>query len=460
MLREDPSEKTLDHFPEELGIRANPFASGCQPCQGVEIIAAECSSIVTQNPALVGARPVLPSAAVKFFYFYRVPLPSARADAIQIIHTCTAIARAGAEVILHVEQVAGVDLGGLYDYYGIPPSEQAPAGSLGVRAAGAHWSWPFLHVKAGRAFREARGSEGCLFVREVRRYVPGLVAKARRAGLAVIFEAHNVSASLAREKEEGAGGTPDARARTQARESLERSVLASADGLVCTQQATLERLRPFLRPGAPAIVLGNGARLVPEAPAETRDLDVLYCGSLKPWKGVDVLVAAMQTLHPWTLTIVGPGTDADVARLRQVALGLGLPGRVRILPPVRPAEVWGLYARARVGVVPLPSGGSIEARDFTSPLKLFEMLASGLPIVASNLPSLAEYLQDEREALLVAPDDPRALSTAIRRLLTDEPLRRRLSEAARERAASFTWEARGRRIVEFASGLLRGRGRA
>ncbi len=391
---------------------------------------------------------------MKIFYFYRVPLPSPRADAIQVVQTCTAMAKAGAEVLLHVEQTGGAEPGGLCDYYGIPPAERPAAGSFAVAAAGSHWSWPFLHLKAGRAFRAARGSRACLFVREVRPYVPGLVAKARRSGLRTIFEAHNVSGSLAREKQENAGDSPALRDRTEARESLERSILAVADGLICTQNATLDHLRPLLREATPAIVLGNGTRLLPERPTVSRDIDILYCGSLKPWKGVDTLVAAMQTLHPWTLTIVGPGTEADIARLRQAGLALGVHGRIRILPAVPPSEVWDLYARAAVGVVPLPASGYVEARDFTSPLKLFEMLASGLPVVASNLPSLAEYLQDDREAILVPPDDPRALSTGLRRVLSDEALRARLSQAARRRGADFTWAERGRRIVEFASGLL------
>lgn len=96
----------------------------------------------------------------------------------------------------------------------------------------------------------------------------------------------------------------------------------------------------------------------------------------------------------------------------------------------------------------------MEARSFTSPLKLFEMLAAGLPIVASNLPSLAEYLQNDREALLVPPDDPRFLAYSIRRVLQEESLRARLASAAREQAPAFTWDDRGSRLLEFAGRLF------
>jgi glycosyltransferase involved in cell wall biosynthesis len=392
-------------------------------------------------------------APVRILYFYRVPIPSPRADAIQIVHTCAAMSRAGGRVTLHVEEIGSPSVAELLEYYGVEPFDSGAVGSLDLAAMGRHWSWPFLTLRTAKVLRSVAGSEACLLLREVRPYVPGLMGRARAAGLKTIFEAHNVSTSLVEEKEIRSSGA-GSRGRAEDRAALERSILEGADGLICTQRRTLERLRPLLQAGTPAIVLGNGTPAPRAASHGPEDIDVLYCGSLKEWKGVDTLVEAMQTLHPHLLTIVGPGTREDLSRLRHLALALGMAGRVKILPPVKPAEVWPLYARAKVGVIPLPSGASVEAREFTSPLKLFEMMAAGLPMVASNLPSLSEYVQNEKEALLVLPDDPRALAAGIRRLLTDDPLRLRLSAAGRQRAATFTWDERGRRILEFARNLF------
>lgn len=390
---------------------------------------------------------------MRILYFYRVPLPSARADAIQIVQSCSAMARAGARIALHVEETGGRSGQEILSWYGVEPFAGEEAGSLTFTPLGSHWSWPFLSLRTRDVFRLPAGERGTLFVREVRRYVPGLMKRARRAGLRTIFEAHNVSTSLALEKQGLPDSLPAAEGRARERHRLEREILSLTDALVCTQRETLDQLKPLLAPETPTIILGNGTRLAPAAPMAGKDIDVLYCGSLKEWKGVDTLVYAMQSLHPWVLTIVGPGTDQDLARLKALALALGVRERVRILPPVSPSEVWGLYGRARVGVIPLPSGASVEARSFTSPLKLFEMLAAGLPIVASRLPSLTEYIENDREALLVDPDDPRFLAFGIRRILTEETLSARLSEAARRRAAAFTWDERGRRLVEFARGL-------
>src|SRR5205085_9347723 len=86
---------------------------------------------------------------------------------------------------------------------------------------------------------------------------------------------------------------------------------------------------------------------------------------------------------------------------------------------------------------------------YTSPLKLFEYMAVGKPIVASDLPSVRDVIEPDRDGLLVPANDPKGFSAAIDRLLMQPDLRNRLSGAARERARNYTWEARARRIIDF-----------
>ena len=390
---------------------------------------------------------------MKFLYFYRVSLPDTRADAIQIVNTCLGIARAGGAVKLHVEQVDSSSVTECLDYYGLPAPSSDGDGDLSLVSLGRHWSWPSLDWKTRGLFSKSSGARVCLFVREVRPYVPGLIARAKAAGLPVIFEAHNVSASLVEEKSEKHGAVDTLRRKASRRAALEELIVRSIDALVCTQQATLEGLHPLLRPGLPVMVLGNATRLPPVAKEVEKDIDILYCGSLKQWKGVDTLVAAMRRLHPYRLTMVGPRVEADVARLREIARRAEAYDRVSIHPSVKPSEVWNLYARAKLGVIPLPGKGFVEARNFTSPLKLFEMMAAGVPVVASRLHSIGQHIREDQEAVLVDPDDPDALAAGIRRVLEDGALTGRLIAGARDRARDYTWDARGRKLLEFAERL-------
>jgi glycosyltransferase involved in cell wall biosynthesis len=85
----------------------------------------------------------------------------------------------------------------------------------------------------------------------------------------------------------------------------------------------------------------------------------------------------------------------------------------------------------------------------TSPLKAFEAMAAGRPIVASDLPSSREFLRHGENALLVTPGSPTDLAAALRRVLEDTGLARRLAERAWAEAPAYSWDARGRALKDL-----------
>jgi glycosyltransferase involved in cell wall biosynthesis len=97
-------------------------------------------------------------------------------------------------------------------------------------------------------------------------------------------------------------------------------------------------------------------------------------------------------------------------------------------------------------VLLLPHAAAAATRHL-SPLKLFEYLAAGRAIVASDLPAFREILTQNEHALLVPPDDPRALAQAIALLSRDPALRARLGSAARVLSAQHTWRGRAAKIL-------------
>ena len=171
---------------------------------------------------------------------------------------------------------------------------------------------------------------------------------------------------------------------------------------------------------------------------------VAYTGGLLAWKGVDVLVEAARRM-PEALVVIAGGMEQDVKALRTRARGMP---NVRIDGFQPPARVALYLAAADVGVVPNRSEPAISAR-YTSPLKVFEAMAVGLPLVASDLPSLREVLHHGSDAWLVRPDDAEELSEGLRKLLGDAELRHRLGQALAARAAEHTWDARAARLVRW-----------
>jgi glycosyltransferase involved in cell wall biosynthesis len=111
---------------------------------------------------------------------------------------------------------------------------------------------------------------------------------------------------------------------------------------------------------------------------------------------------------------------------------------------VPPAEVAPLLRRATILVLPNPA--SVISTRHTSPLKLFEYMAAGRAIVASDLPSIREVLEDGANALLVPPGDAVALAAAISRLASQRELAASLSRAAFEGAAEYSWDRRAARL--------------
>lgn len=163
-------------------------------------------------------------------------------------------------------------------------------------------------------------------------------------------------------------------------------------------------------------------------------------------KGVASLVEALAAVPGARLALVGG--PADMAEsLRERWIGLGLPREQFLYSGQAPPAAVPNYLRA-FDVCAMPHPATTQFANYTSPLKLFEYMAAGRAIVASDLASWADVLTHEETALLLPPSDPRAWSTAIMRLRDDAALRRRLGAAAREKAlAQHTWAARAERIL-------------
>jgi glycosyltransferase involved in cell wall biosynthesis len=174
-----------------------------------------------------------------------------------------------------------------------------------------------------------------------------------------------------------------------------------------------------------------------------------FVGTLKPWHGLPTLVEAFSRLHrrhPDThLVIVGDGPER--ARLLDDLTRRRLCGAATLSGAVSPAEVPRLLAGMDAAVAPYP-----KLRQFYfSPLKVYEYMASGTPVVASRVGQLAELIEHGVNGLLCPPGDAGALAGALEELKVDPGLGERLSgEALATVLRSHTWQAVAERILRLA----------
>ena len=163
-------------------------------------------------------------------------------------------------------------------------------------------------------------------------------------------------------------------------------------------------------------------------------------------KGVGTLVDALAPLAGVRLALVG-GPDEMALQLRERWLAQGLPADSFLYAGQVPPTDVPRYLRA-FDACAMPHPPSAQFSYYTSPLKLFEYMAAGRAIIASDLPAWSDVVSDGDTALLLPPDDRAAWTAAIERLMDDSDLRERLGQRARQRAlAHYTWRARAERIL-------------
>jgi glycosyltransferase involved in cell wall biosynthesis len=179
-----------------------------------------------------------------------------------------------------------------------------------------------------------------------------------------------------------------------------------------------------------------------------------FVGGLRPWHGIDALPELLERLaarhRSIQLVVVGDGPLAGW--LRGELDRRGLSDRAVLVGAVPHEDVAAVMRELDVAIAPYPQP---EHDFYFSPLKLFEYMACGAPVVASRIGQIADVVRDGENGLLVTPGDADELAAACDRLLLDPELARRLGAAAADDIRRFyTWDVNAARVGELST-LLR-----
>jgi len=383
---------------------------------------------------------------VTVLYFADTRFPIERANGVQTMATCHALAARGHDVTLIVR----------------PDTTPVP------RDPFTFYDWPAidrLHIESVPASHGTRRRRVRFLLDALRRVHahPEAVVFTRDLGVAafllqlpsdrrprVVYESHGIAPAVTAEMPALLGKPELAPSPRKLRrlDRREQRVWTRAAAYVAITRALGDDLATRYGPRPNLFVVPDGARagaVDGRHRAAGSPPVAAYAGHLYPWKGVDVFVRALaSTPDVHGLIVGGHPAEADGNRVQSLVRELGLEGRLAMTGVVAPGEV-----QARLGaadILVLPNTASTISERYTSPLKLFEYLTLGKPIVASDLPAIREVLTDTRTALLVPPGDVAALSRAISRLASDPRLSAELGAAALALAPSFSWDARAARL--------------
>jgi glycosyltransferase involved in cell wall biosynthesis len=363
---------------------------------------------------------------MKIAYLARKPIPSVNAHSVQIVKMCEGFTRIGHEVTLFGQPGDAPD-STIFDRYGV--TERFRIRTFPRRRLLPKWHFA-LRLLRDRQVREA----DAFYARDV----IGLMAVARM-GKPLILEAHLLP--------------PEGTLRRRLlRRLFERPNFSHLVTVTSTLADMYRTLFPALS-DKHIIVAPNAGSEFPSARGASTTarrngrLQVGFVGRPYPGKGIETIAAAAHRLPECDFHVIG-AEAADLNWVEQpFAPNLHLHG-------YQPHGRLGGYLRSfDIAVAPYGSAVSnasgVESAAITSPLKLLEYMAAGLPSVVSDLPGVRDVLDCDECALLVPPGDLDAFVAAVARLAADADLRSAMGASARRRYRDQrTAEARARVVLE------------
>ncbi len=379
-------------------------------------------------------------------YPFPEKLPMERARSIQYINTCFSLARNGVKVYMIIPGNKG-DKKRILDYYGIIDHENVSFVFLpAVRVKVAdlmsvtinhifYFASLFYIMRLLRKIRKKDVEKKVIILTRHPKLAKFLYKFKNIIRAKFIYEVHEIFSETAKRKKRGFL-------------KVENKIFNKSDGLITITYHLKKQLMEKFGVRKPVSVIRDGVNIEgdnrKEGPPDKKERMVIYTGQTFPWKGVDTLIRASKYING-NVVIIG-GEDEELKELKKMSQELGAEN-IMFMGWVKPADIRKFLSQASVGVIPLKR--DTISQYYTSPLKMFEYMACGIPIVASDLPSIREVLRNEENAILVEPDNPVDLAQAINRLLDDKELARRISENALRDVKEYSWDERAKRIKEF-----------
>lgn len=360
---------------------------------------------------------------MKILYLANIRLPTEKAHGLQIMKTCAALSAAGHEVTLAVSARHSSGAEEIFSYYKLPKTfalRPVPGGA--IYALG-KFGFALGALNFKRSAKKALdfGSFDAIYTRDDLLVDSGC-----------FYEMHDVRSELQRRALRRAKGV------VTISKGLAHYCISSGVDFkkICVAPDAVDLSEFSINEDKSACRKKLGL------PLDKRI--ALYAGHLYSWKGADVFARAAESLPDDSLAVFVGGTDRDLVSFRNQ---FGSNPKVQVLGR-KPHDLIPYYLKA-ADILVLPNTAKEDiSRLYTSPLKLFEYMASGTPIVASDLPSIKEILNDSN-AVFAKPDDSTDLAAQITKLFSDSTTASRISSQALKDAQAYSWSSRANKIADF-----------
>ncbi len=386
---------------------------------------------------------------MKIVYIHTAPFPSPMAGSVFALSTAIGLAKAGHDATLVVPS-AGKSKEEAIAYYDMPIPENLTIKMLAPQRISIG---PFGFTYTKRYYRDVKW-----FLENKAREADGIIVRTLKLaaylsrfdfGVPLIYEMHNWYGDIDK-KWAGAKwmiGKKKLR-HEKALSVMEKQTMPKLAGAITLREATAEIVRDEY-PDLPVKQISTGLDAPDELPEVSPGNTVVYLGQLHPHKGLDLLFEAAVYAKELSFLILGGGQWLD--HWKKVAEEKEVSDRVTFAGHIPKAQVPKLLAKGRVGVLPMLD--CFFNRYITSPLKILEYYAAGLPVVTADAPVTSELVAHEKTGLLVPFGDPRALAYSLSRLSFDEELHNTCRTNIKTLLPDLSWQTRGEKIAAFVRDL-------
>ena len=170
-----------------------------------------------------------------------------------------------------------------------------------------------------------------------------------------------------------------------------------------------------------------------------------YCGSLSKSKGIDLIINSAKYINNVEFLIIG-GLKVEVEHYKKIANDNGVKN-INFIGQVNYSDVPNLLNKSDILLLP-SSAKNIKSRNYTSAMKLFEYMSIGKPIIASNIPSNTEILENNLNCLLFEPDNPKSMVEKINTLINDKELNKKITKNSSKLAIKYSWTERSKKMIK------------
>ncbi len=375
---------------------------------------------------------------MELFYIANARIPTEKAHGLHIAKMCEAFGNAGAKVTLVLPKRHNDIVEDIFSYYNIEKNfavRYIPVMDLVGKGFIGYWLTQFFF--SWKLFWEPFNKNKSFVI--TRDELSGFILRLKN--IFVYYDMH---------------GFPETWVL------LWRIAMKKMNGIICTNEWKMKRVHEQFNVPMNKMILARNAfdpsifsidmeknEIREELGLPVDKTLAVYAGHLYDWKGAGVLAKAANYLDDVEVIFIG-GTKKDV---KDFSEKYSAARNITMLGHKKHDEVPKYLKAADILVLP-NSKESKNPRAIpysifdTSPIKLFEYMASGSPIVASDLPSIREILNNET-AVFFEPDNPKDLARSIKNIVSNKEEAKRRTQLALETSQQFTWKKRAEKILSF-----------